>query len=495
MTTSAQNDALVRSAIDRSLSHPVMFFFTSAAAWLAVSILLGIISMTKMVAPEFLDGTAFLSAGRVYASHISTLVYGWGCQAAFGVLIWLVSRLTRSESMSSGTILAAGHAWNLLIFLGVMGIHFGYGTGVPWMEMPALIWPALLAAYTLIAIWTMIQFRVRSTGKVYVTQWYAIGAMTWFPWILGTAWFVIFVMGDNALFSAATAAWFRSAMIYLFFIPSAAAAAYYLAPKVTGKPVYSYSLSVVGFWALALVAPWTGFQKLTGAPIPYFLPYVGATASILVSVPVIAIAVSTLRTMFSDTGRLFASPSLRFASAGVVCMFVLGLLGALVNIPESTLPLSQFSLTNYGMDVLAVYGCFSFVMFGAIYFIVPRLTRREWLSSRLINWHFLLSMYGVVTVALLAVLGGLLHGQGQEAFQFEWRNAVTRAYPYQIATLVSWCIVLLSNLCFFAHLLLMWLRLGRRSSHPTLLAHAHLNSPHGPVGDIDNAGPGTVIVH
>lgn len=493
MTTPAQNDALVRSAIDRSLRHPVMFFFTSAAAWLAVSILLGIIAMTKMVSPEFLDGTAPFTIGRVYAAHITTLVYGWGCQAAFGVLIWLVARLTRLESTSSGLVLAAGHAWNLLIFIGVTAIHLGYGTGVPWMEMPKLVWPALLAAYGLIAIWTMIQFRIRATGPVYVTQWFAIGSLVWLPWIMGTAWFVIFFMADNALFSAAVASWFRSAMIYLFFVPTAAAAAYYLAPKVTGKPVHSYSLSAVGFWALAFLGPWTGFQKLTGAPIPYFLPYVGAAAAVLVGVPLIAIAISTLRTMVSDPARFSASPSLRFASAGIVCMFVLGLCGTLINIPESTLPLSQFSFSQYGMDILSIYGCFSFVMFGAIYFIVPRLTRREWLSSRMINWHFLLSMYGVVTIALLAVLGGLLHGQGQESFMFEWSS--TRAYPYQIATLVAWCFVLISNLFFFVHLLFMWARLGRRSNHPTLLPHGHHESPHGPVGDIDNAGPGTVIVH
>jgi cytochrome c oxidase cbb3-type subunit 1 len=147
------------------------------------------------------------------------------------------------------------------------------------------------------------------------------------------------------------------------------------------------------------------------------------------------------------------------------------------------------------MDVLALYGCFSFVMFGAIYFIVPRLTRREWLSSRLIRWHFLFSMYGVVTVVTLAVLGGILHGQGQEAFQFDWRNAVTRAYPYQIATLIAWCIVMLSNVFFFFHLLIMWLGLGRRSSHPTLLSHTHLESPHGIVDDIESSSSGAVIIH
>jgi cytochrome c oxidase cbb3-type subunit 1 len=236
-------------------------------------------------------------------------------------------------------------------------------------------------------------------------------------------------------------------------------------------------------------------QKLTGAPIPFFLPYMGAAAAVLIGIPTIAIAVSTLRTMASEPGKFASSPALRFTATGVVCMLVLGISSSFSNLPNSTLPLTQFSITQYGMDILAIYGCFSFVMFGAIYFIVPRITRREWLSKRFIKMHFLFSMYGVIAVAVLSVLGGMLHGQGQENFKFTWDSAVASAYPYQMATLIAWCFVLFSNVFFFAHLLLMWMRLGRRSSHPTLLGHAHLDSPHGPEGDIDNAGPGSVIAH
>jgi cytochrome c oxidase cbb3-type subunit 1 len=493
--SSAEQDAILRTAIDRSLRHPVMFFFTSGAVWLAVSLILGILAMAKMIAPEFLDGCPLLTQGRVFAAHISTLVYGWGCQAAFGVLIWLVSRLTRQENRASGIILTAGHAWNLVVAVGTLAILLGYGTGVPWMEFPSMVWPALLAAYGLIAIWTMIQFRVRTPAEVFVSQWFAVGAMIWFPWIVATAFALIFVVGGNPLMSAGVAAWFRSGLIFLFFLPTAAAAAYYLAPKITGRPVHSYSLSLIGFWTLAIVGPWAGMQKLAGAPIPYFLPYMGAAAAVLIGVPTVAIAISTLRTIFGSPEKFASSPSLRFSATGVVCMLLLGVSSVFINLPDSTLQLTQFSITTYGMDILAIYGCFSFVMFGAIYFIVPRVTRREWLSKRLIKMHFLFSMYGVVTIAVLAVLGGLLHGQGQEDFKFPWDNAVARAYPYLIATLIAWCFVLFSNFFFCVHLLLMWMRLGRRSSHPTLLGHAHLENPHGPEGDIDNAGPGSVIAH
>jgi len=137
------------------------------------------------------------------------------------------------------------------------------------------------------------------------------------------------------------------------------------------------------------------------------------------------------------------------------------------------------------------------VMFGAVYFIVPRVTRREWLSSRLIKMHFLFSVYGIMAVTMFSILGGLQQGMGQEDWQQPWEAAATRAYPYAIGTTIAWCFILFSNFFFFIHLTLMWLRLGRRSTHPTLLVsgHDHGVGPHGEDGDIDNAGPGHVAAH
>ena len=192
-----------------------------------------------------------------------------------------------------------------------------------------------------------------------------------------------------------------------------------------------------------------------------------------------------------------ATPSLRTAIVGIAGLALLAVSAVVFNLPETTLPLTQFSLSGYGFEILALYGFFSFVMFGAVYFIVPRVTRREWLSRRLIKIHFLLSVYGIMTVALVALFGGLQQGIGQEDWQQPWEGAATRAFPYAVATTIAWYFILISNIFFFIHLALMWLRLGRRSSHPTLLVsdHSHGAGPHGEEGDIDNAGPGHVVAH
>jgi cytochrome c oxidase cbb3-type subunit I len=91
-------------------------------------------------------------------------------------------------------------------------------------------------------------------------------------------------------------------------------------------------------------------QKLAGAPIPYFLPYVGAAATALLFIPACAAAINTLRTMLSESGNGRASPALRFTIAGIVGLIVLGRRRVLLNLPGSTLPLTQFSLSGYGFE-------------------------------------------------------------------------------------------------------------------------------------------------
>jgi len=495
--TTSEQDALLRAGIDRSLRHPVMFFMTSGAAWLAVSIILGIISSAKVHSPGFLSCCSWLTYGRVFPAHINAFIYGWGFQAAFAVIIWLMARLSRKECTASGLILTAGHVWNLGVFLGLVGILSGSGTGLPWMEFPAFAWPVLLACYFAIVIWSFIQFRVRPEGHTYISQWYLLAAIVWFPWIYITANILLHCLPGHPVMAAGINAWYKSALMFLFFTPVALGTAYYLAPKITGVPVYSYSLAKLGFWSLAVIAPWAGMQKLSGAPIPYFLPYVGAAATVMVFVPAISAAVNLIRTMLASPEILASSPSLRFTIAGIGGLALLAVAAVALNLPGSTLPLTQFSLSGYGFEILALYGFFSFVMFGAIYFIVPRVTRREWLSRRLIKMHFLFSVYGIIAVVLFALFGGFEQGTSQENWQQAWQAAATTAKPYAVGTTIAWCFILFSNVFFLLHLALMWLRLGRRSQHPTLLVseHGHAANPHGADGDVDNAGPGNASAH
>ena len=478
-------DAGLRTAIDKSTSNPVMFFFTSGAAWLAVSILLGIFASIKFHTPTFMEGIGALTTGRAYAAHLNVLIYGWCFQAAFGTIIWLMSRLCRKEFKNSLTVLVAGHLWNATVALGLIGILLGNGSGVPFMEFPQFTWVIFLILYLFIAVPCFVQFRVRQGGHVYISQWYLLAALFLFPWIYGTANVLVFVAGGSAVMTAAVAAWFKSALILLFFVPVAIAAAYYLAPKVTGRPVYSYNLALLGFWALVIVAPWTGMQKLTGAPIPAFMTYVSAGATALFFLPALTVGSNILMTIKGHFDLAAKSPALRFTTAGVIGLLGLGLAGLWLNLPE-VLKGTQFSLAGYGYDMLALYGVFSMIIFGAIYFIVPRVTGREWLAPGFIRLHFNLSAYSVIAIVMGSILGGYMQGAAQLDYLQSWMIATKAGYAWDVFNSFAWGCILISNIFFCFHLLLMWARLGRHSKHPTLLIEKHGSAPHGADGKVQN---------
>ena len=193
-----------------------------------------------------------------------------------------------------------------------------------------------------------------------------------------------------------------------------------------------------------------------------------------------------LRTILQDeSGAAHNSPSLRFTIGGMVGMLLLGCLG-LGLYTSNTLAATQFSLTGYGIDILAIYGFFSMCAFGLIYFVVPRVTRREWLSKRFITSHFFLSVYGLASVIICSIIGGLFQGAAQNNSAAPWEDAATFGSGYAVGTTLAWLFIALANFIFLSHLLLMWARLGRRSTHPTLLDGGHHSaSPHGPEGDIE----------
>jgi cytochrome c oxidase cbb3-type subunit 1 len=136
--------------------------------------------------------------------------------------------------------------------------------------------------------------------------------------------------------------------------------------------------------------------------------------------------------------------------------------------------LLQFTYAEYGYHLLAVYGFFSMTMFGAIYYIVPRLTGCEWLSSRMIRSHFWYSIYGITALVVLMLVGGLAQGASiNDAgnWQLSLVGSIQNSRGYLIGRTLAWVFILWSNFWFFVHLVFMVLGLGRRSVTPTLLAH------------------------
>lgn len=472
--------SLRRADIDRSVKGPVLFLFTNAAMWLLASTIMGLIASVKMFHPEFLNSNSlwFLNYARLQPAHMIALVYGWGMQSALGAAIWLITRRSGLPLKSgAGSIITAGTFWNIGVTIGVLGVLFNGSTSLQWLEFPRFAWPLLLLAYLLIA-WRVIAHYIHAqkTDGFMLTSRYVLVGLFAFPWIFLTAnIFLNHYSLTNPLgaFGAGINAWYVSTLILLFFTPIGIGACYYFIPKITGKPVYSYQLAQFGFWGLIVLGGWTGFNKYMGGPLPTWMPAISGMAFVLLLVPAGVVGLNNHLTTLGKHGLIESSPTLRFVFVGSVCYLLMSGVGALLGTFWSGSTM-QFTHAEYGFHLLAIYGFFSMTMFGAVYYIVPRLTGCEWLSVRLIRNHFWFSVYGISALVICMLIGGLAQGASLNSPD-NWNQpvigSIVNARGYLIGRALAWAFILWSNTWFFIHLIFMVLGLGRRSSAPTLLVH------------------------
>jgi len=394
--SAAAGDAeqLERVRIDASTRVPVLMFYASAMVWLLIGTLLAGFVSFKLHSPDWFSDVSFLTWGRLRPVHMNVMVYGWASMVAMGTAIWLMARLCRTTLRHPLIIVTGIWFWNIGVVIGVIGILMGYSTGYDWLEFPPYAAVVLFVAYALIISWAVLMFRFRRGDQIYITQWYLLAAFLWFPWLYAAAQAMLFVVPVQGVMQAAVSWWYANNLLFLWFGAIALGTAYYMIPKVIGRPVYSYHLATIGFWTYALFSSWTGMQRLVDGPFPAWMITASVAATILTIIPVATVGLNHHMTMQGYFPVMRYSPTLRFTVFGAMSYTVFSVLGILISL-RSTARYLHFTEASIAYSHMGLYAFFTMIMFGSMYYIVPRLVGREWRYATLIKLHFWASAYGV----------------------------------------------------------------------------------------------------
>ncbi len=397
------------SAIDASTRGPVLYFLGSSILWLILGTVFALIASIKMHAPEFLGDSEWLTWGRVRTAHLNAVAFGWSVNASFAVAIWLMARLARAEVRHAGMLTLAAVFWNVGLTIGIFGILAGDSTSIEWLEIPPYATPILFVAYALIGAWALITFRFGRSQHIYVSQWYILGALFWFPSIYSVAQVMLLLEPTRGTVQSLVNWWFAHNFIGLWLTPIGVGAIYYFLPKVLGKPIHSYYLSILGFWSLALFYNWAGVHHLIGGPVPVWVQTAGIAASFMMVVPVLVTAINHHLTMVGSFSALKYSPTLRFIVFGAVNYTLTSLVGSLASM-RSFSEVVHFTQHTVAHAHHGLYSFFTMVMFGAVYYIVPRVTLKEWPSVKLISLHFWTVAIGNIAMIGALTIGGIEQG-------------------------------------------------------------------------------------
>ncbi len=466
-TSAADHDRRMRAAIDASTRLPVILFYSSAIFWLLVGTVFALLASFKMNEPAFLDRWAWLTFGRVRPAHLNAVAYGWASPAAIGTGIWLMARLCRTPLRHVKLLISGAVFWNIGVTLGILAILAGDSRSIEWLEFPNYASALLFVSYGLLSVWAVIMFRFRQPGHVYVSQWYILAAFLWFPWLYSTSNLLLNFEQIQGGAQGAVNWWFGHNVLGLWFTPIGLATIYYLIPKVLGRPIHSYYLSILGFWTLALFYSWNGMHHLIGGPFPAWMISASIVASVMMIVPVLTTAINFHMTTVCNFGALKWSPTLRFTVFGAMCYTLASVQGSSMAIPSLNV-ITHFTHYTIGHSHLGMYAFFTMVMYGAIYYIMPRVVGWEWPSARLIRWHFWLVGVGIALMIAVLSIGGVLQGLALLDPNVTFMKSLEIARPWLWMRSGSGILLTVGHVVFAVNFTLLLLKFGKRRSGPTL---------------------------
>lgn len=422
---------------------PLFALFLGAAAWFLIATVLGLIASIQFHSPNFLAGSAWLSYGRLQPAAMDCLIYGALIPAGLGVGLWMLARLGQTPLWQPLVVAAGAKLWNLGVVLGVFGVLAGDSTGFEYFELPFYAGSVLFVAYLLIALTAGITFHQRREREGFVSQWFLVAALFWFPWIFSTAQLLLVVFPVRGVAQAVIAWWYAQNLLVVWLGLVCLAAGFYFLAKLTRRELGSHYLALLAFWALLLCGSWGGIPNT--APVPAWMPAASTVATVFLGLGFLAVLLNVHRTLDGKYGLWNSHPALPFVFFSLLA-FVLG--GAM-KIGGEWLDRNQllhFTWFGPAWANLHLYGFAAIVLFGAIYAILPELTGLSFPSVGLVKLHFWLAAIGVVLLVVPLAIGGVVESSQGPAVPFV--NIVKSTVPFLRASTMGNLALVLGQLLF-----------------------------------------------
>ena len=388
-------------------------FFISSAAWMVAGTLAGLIGAIELVAPDLLGNLSWIVFGRIRQVHTNLVMFAFVGSALLGSVHYIVPTLLRTPLYSERLGKLYLWLWNGALVAGVITLSLGYTQNREYAE---LIWPidvGVLLVFALMFYNFFETLRRRRENLLYVSVWYVFGALifSFFTYLFGNAMWNPDTGSITGMPDAILAWFYGHNVLGFFFTPFAVAVAYFVIPIVSRAPLYSHTLSLIGFWSILVMYSHIGTHHLLQAPAPTWLKVVAITGSIGMIIPVMTVLVNLWLTMRGRLANVHSDIGGKFVFAGTVWYLLTCLQGPLQSLPYVQ-RLTHFTNWVIAHAHMGVFGFAGFTALGGIYFILPRITGRPLYSRRLADVQYWLVLIGIAGFFVVLTIAGLIQGNG-----------------------------------------------------------------------------------
>jgi cytochrome c oxidase cbb3-type subunit 1/cytochrome c oxidase cbb3-type subunit I/II len=279
-----------------------------------------------------------------------------------------------------------------------------------WIFPVKVLITASLLLLTYVLVMTVMN---RQEKLMYVTVWYGVGAVVWTTLLypLGNVMWRPETGSMGGILDAVWLWWYGHNIFGLVITPAAVGIAYYIIPRVANRPLYSHTLSLIGFWSLLALYTHIGTHHLLQAPVPQWLKTVSIIDSVAMIVPVITVLVNIWMTMRGAAANFADHLPGRMVLTGTIWYLIVCLQGPLQSLP-SVQRYTHFTNWVIGHSHIAVLGFGGIIALGGMWYVLPLVSGRRIYSLRLVAVQYWMVLIGLVGFFAVLTIAGLIQGQG-----------------------------------------------------------------------------------
>jgi cytochrome c oxidase cbb3-type subunit I len=422
----------------------VRLFALAAVLWGVVGMLVGVVIAAQLAWPQLNFGIPWLSFGRLRPLHTNAVIFAFGGCVLFATTYHVVQRTCQTRLFLPKLAMFTFIGWQLVILAAAISLPLGYTSGKEYAELE---WPIDLLIAVVWVCFAIVFFGTLGTRKVrhiYVANWF-FGAFIITVALLHIVNSAAIPVGPMKSYSAYAGVqdamvqwWYGHNAVGFFLTAGFLGIMYYYVPKQAGRPVYSYRLSIVHFWALIFTYMWAGPHHLHYTALPDWVQSVGMVFSLVLLAPSWGGMINGVMTLSGAWHKLRDDPILKFLIVSLSFYGMSTFEGPMMSI-KTVNALSHYTDWTIGHVHSGALGWVGLISMGALYHLIPRMYGRTAMYSvRAIEIHFWLATVGIVLYIASMWISGVMQGLMWRAVNpdgtlvYSFVESVKASYPYWV---------------------------------------------------------------
>jgi cytochrome c oxidase cbb3-type subunit 1 len=457
-------------------------FSVMTIVWGIVAMTVGVYIAAEMAFPALNFGIPWISFGRLRPLHTNAAIFAFGGSALFATSYYVVQRTSHAKLFAPALAEFTFWGWQAVIVAAAISLPLGYTTSKEYAELE---WPIdilitiVWVAYALVFFGTIVKRKVK---HIYVANWFygAFIITIAVLHVVNSAELPVSFMKSYSAYAGVQDAmvewWYGHNAVGFFLTAGFLGIMYYFVPKQAGRPVYSYRLSVVHFWALIFVYIWAGPHHLMYSALPDWTQSLGMVFSLILLAPSWGGMINGIMTLSGAWEKLRTDPVLRFLIVSVSFYGMSTFEGPMMSI-KTVNALSHDTDWVIGHVHSGTLGWVSMISIGAMYYMIPRLFGRKIHSTRLIEVHFWIATVGIILYITAMWVSGVMQGLMWRAVNpdgtltYSFVETVQAMHPFYIVRLLGG-VFFLSGMLVMAYNLVRTIA-GARPVEALIPAPAH----------------------